>query len=121
MRIVLAFLSGSVWLVALLSGMYWGVSADVSTDGWIGMFFLVTLSLAMFCSGVALLLWASRYERLRTPGWLMLACGILFWMGDGLVAGLLMVLPCLGYASWATWRSFTEFMAQPPTPPSPDR
>ena len=121
MRIVLAFLSGSVWLVALLSGMYCGVSADVSTDGWIGMFFLLTLSLAMFCAGVTLQLWAPHYERLRTPGWLMLGCSILFWMGDGLVAGVLMVLPCVVYAGWAVWRSFTDFMARPPTPPSTER
>ncbi|MDT8992487.1 hypothetical protein RQP54_16575 [Curvibacter sp. APW13] len=119
MRIVLGFLSASVWLVVLLSGMYWGVSADVSTDGWVGMLFLLTLSLALACSGVFLLLWAGRFERLRTPGWVLLGCAILFWMGDGLVAGLLMVVPSLGYAAWAGWKSFAEFMSQPPILPTP--
>lgn len=117
MKIILGFLSASVWLVVLLSGMYWSVSNEVSTDGLAGMFFLLMLSLAMACSGVFLLQWASAYERLRTPGWLLLACAVLFWLGDGLAAGLLMVLPCLAYAAWAAWKSFVEFMSKPPTLP----
>jgi hypothetical protein len=120
MKIFLAFFSASVWLVVLLSGMYWGVSNEVSTDGLAGMFFLLSLSLAMACSGATLLLWATTYERLRTPGWLMLACAFLFWMGDGLVAGLLMVLPCLAYGAWAAWKSFAEFMSKPPVLPKAD-
>ena len=116
MRIALGFLSASMWLVVLLSGMYWSVSADVSTDGWVGMLFLLTLSLSLASSGVFLLLWAGRFERLRTPGWLLVGCAALFWLGDGLAAGLLMVLPCLGYAAWAGWTSFVEFMSQSPEP-----
>lgn len=120
MKIVCGFASAAVWLLVLLSGMYWGVSADVSTDGWVGMFFLLVLSLALACSGVFLLLWASRFERLRTPGWLLLGCALLFWLGDALVMGLLMVLPCLGYAGWAAWKSFAEFMSQAPQLPPAD-
>lgn len=120
MKIFLAFTSAALWLVVLLSGMYWGVSADVSTDGWVGMFFLLMLSLAMACSGLALLLWSRSYARLQTPGLLMLGGSVLFWLGDGLAAGVLMVVPCLAYAGWAVWKSFTEFMSKAPELPRPD-
>ena len=120
MKIFLAFASAALWLVVLLCGMYWGVSADVSTDGWVGMFFLLMLSLAMALSGLVLLLWSRSYARLQTPGVLLLGCSVLFWLGDGLVAGMLMVVPCLAYAGWAVWQSFTEFMSRSPGRPSAD-
>lgn len=113
MKLVVGLFTASLWLVVLLSGMYWVVSADVSTDGWVGMFFLVMLSVSLACTGAVLLLWSRQYDRLRGPGWLLVACAILFWLGDGWVAGVLMVLPCLGYAAWAAWRSFVDFMSQP--------
>lgn len=119
MRIILGFLSASMWLLVLLSGMYWSVSTDVSTDGWVGMLFLLMLSLSLACSGALLLLWAGHFERLRMPGWVLVGCAVLFWLGDGLVAGVLMVVPSLGYAAWAGWKSFAEFMAQTPEPPVP--
>lgn len=120
MKVFLAFASAALWLVVLLCGMYWGVSADVSTDGWVGMFFLLMLSLAMALSGLVLLLWSRSYARLQTPGALLLGCSVLFWLGDGLVAGMLMVVPCLVYAGWAVWQSFTEFMSRPPGRPNAD-
>lgn len=120
MKIFLGFTSAALWLVVLLSGMYWGVSADVSTDGWVGMFFLLMLSLAMACSGLVLLLWSRTYARLQTPGALLLGCSILFWLGEGLAAGVLMVVPCLAYAAWAVWKSFSEFMSRPPELPRAD-
>ena len=120
MKIFWGFACAALWLVVLLSGMYWGVSADVSTDGWVGMFFLLMLSLAMACSGLVLLLWSRSYARLQTPGALLLGCAVLFWLGDGLVAGVLMVVPCLAYAGWAVWQSFTEFMSRPPELPRAD-
>lgn len=120
MKIVLSFVTAALWLVVLLSGMYWGVSADVSTDGWVGMFFLLMLSLTLACTGILLLLWSRSYARLQTPGALLLGCSVLFWLGDGLVAGLLMVLPCLAYAAWAAWKSFAEFMSQPAARPPAD-
>lgn len=39
---------------------------------------------------------------------------------EGLVAGVLMVVPCLAYASWAVWKSFTEFMSRRPELPRTD-
>lgn len=120
MKVFLAFASAAFWLVVLLCGMYWGVSADVSTEGWGGMFFLLMLSLAMALSGFVLLLWSHSYARLQTPGALLLGCSVLFWLGDGLVAGVLMVVPCLVYAGWAVWKCFTEFMSKAPELPRAD-